>query len=90
MRGLFVKDGKDRYGLANHRPEALVDMPRFVGDQLVEAHTGGDLSIQACADDPQVAFHAVRQLARLAEDVAQVRWAQTGFIPSCEGRRRAT
>jgi deferrochelatase/peroxidase EfeB len=78
--GLFVKDGKDRYGLAVRRPQALVDMPRFVGDQLVEGHTGGDLSVQACADDPQVAFHAVRQLARLAADVAQLRWAQTGFI----------
>ena len=80
--GLFVKDGKDRYGLASHRPEALVDLPKFNGDQLVEALTGGDLSVQACADDPQVAFHAVRQLARLAADVAQMRWTQTGFITS--------
>ena len=80
--GLFVKDSNDRYGLARQRPEALVDMRRFVGDQLVEANTGGDLSVQACADDPQVAFHAVRQLARLAYDVAQLRWAQTGFMPS--------
>jgi deferrochelatase/peroxidase EfeB len=78
--GLFAKDGKDRYGLAASRPEALVDMPKFNGDQLVEAHTGGDLSVQACADDPQVAFHAVRQLALAASYVAQVRWAQTGFI----------
>ena len=44
------------------------------------ARTGGDLSIQACADDPQVAFHAVRQLARLAYGAAQLRWAQTGFV----------
>jgi deferrochelatase/peroxidase EfeB len=77
--GLFVKDGKDRYGLAGSRPEALIDLPRFNGDQLVAAKTGGDLSIQACADDPQVAFHAVRQLARLAYDAAELRWAQTGF-----------
>ncbi len=41
--------------------------------------TGGDLSVQACADDPQVAFHAIRQMARLAEGVAQPRWMQTGF-----------
>jgi len=80
--GLFTKDGKDRYNLATHRPDALVDLPRFNGDQLVEAITGGDLSVQACADDPQVAFHAVRQLARVASDVAQMRWAQTGFITS--------
>ncbi|HEY1933259.1 MAG TPA: iron uptake transporter deferrochelatase/peroxidase subunit [Acetobacteraceae bacterium] len=79
--GVFVKDGKDRYGLASRRPAALVDMPKFTGDQLVAAHTGGDLSVQACADDPQVAFHAVRQLARIAGSVAQIRWVQTGFVP---------
>lgn len=72
--GLFSKDGKDRFGLAARRPEALVDMPEFNGDQLEEARTGGDLSVQACADDPQVAFHAVRQLARAAGDTARLRW----------------
>jgi deferrochelatase/peroxidase EfeB len=83
--GLFVKDGKDRFGLASRRPAALVDMPKFVGDQLVEAHSGGDLSVQACADDPQVAFHAVRQLARIADGVAKIRWVQTGFMPQRNG-----
>ncbi len=78
--GLFEKDGKDRYGLAARRPEALADLPRFNGDQLAPERTGGDLSVQACADDPLVAFHAVRQLARLADGVAQVRWTQTGFM----------
>ena len=77
--GLFAKDGKDRYGLAAARPAGLVDMPSFNGEQLVAEHTGGDLSVQACANDPQVVFHAVRQLARLAEGVAQIRWAQAGF-----------
>jgi len=80
--GLFSKDGHDRYGLAAHRPAALVDLPKFVGDQLVEEHSDGDLLVQACADDPQVAFHAVRQLARLADNVAKIRWVQTGFLPS--------
>jgi deferrochelatase/peroxidase EfeB len=83
--GLFVKGGKDRYGLGAHRPPALVDLPRFNGDQLVETRTGGDLSIQACADDPQVSFHAARQLARLAYGVAEVRWAQTGYISRPDG-----
>jgi deferrochelatase/peroxidase EfeB len=77
--GLFEKDGKDRYGLASSRPAALIDLPRFNGDQLAPARTGGDLSVQACADDPQVAFHAVRQLARLAYDFAEIRWTQAGF-----------
>jgi deferrochelatase/peroxidase EfeB len=80
--GLFVKEGKDRYGLAVQRPQALVDLPLFNGEELIETRSGGDLSVQACADDPQIAFHAVRQLARLAFGVAQIRWAQIGFIPS--------
>ena len=80
--GLFAQDGEDRYGLAAQRPQALVDLPSFHGDELAETRTGGDLSVQACADDPQVAFHAVRQLLRFAHGIAKVRWAQTGFIPT--------
>ncbi len=79
--GLFVKDGVDRYGLAAKRPDALVDLPKFNGDQLQAARTGGDISVQACADDPQVAFHAVRELDRLSYGAAQIRWAQAGFLP---------
>lgn len=79
--GLFAnKDGADRYGLDKHRPAALVDLPRFNGDQLVADRSGGDLCVQACADDPQVAFHAVRQLTRLAYASAKLRWAQPGFL----------
>lgn len=78
--GLFTKNGDDRYGLARHRPEAFVDMPAFNGDQMVEGRVGGDLSVQACADDPQVAFHAVRQLARIAYGAAAMKWTQTGFM----------
>jgi deferrochelatase/peroxidase EfeB len=79
--GLFVKNGVDRYGLAAKRPEALVDLPKFNGDQLQPARTGGDILVQACADDPEVAFHAVRELDRLCYGAAQIRWAQSGFLP---------
>jgi deferrochelatase/peroxidase EfeB len=82
---LFTKDGADRFGLARRRPEAFVDLPRFVGDQLIPERTGGDLCVQACADDPQVAFHAVRQLARLADGVAKLRWVQSGFVSGAAG-----
>ncbi len=80
--GLFVSQGADRYGLAAHRPEPLAGLPVFNGDQLQEPRTGGDLSVQACADDPHVAFHAARQLARLAGGIARIRWAQTGYAAS--------
>ena len=78
--GLFEKDGADRYGFAKQKPKAFVDMPHFPGDQLVPARTGGDLFAQACADNPQVVFHAARQLARLAYGVASIRWVQAGFV----------
>jgi deferrochelatase/peroxidase EfeB len=35
--------------------------------------------VQACADDPQVAFHAVRNLVRISRGLAVVRWSQLGF-----------
>ncbi|HYP64688.1 MAG TPA: iron uptake transporter deferrochelatase/peroxidase subunit [Acidocella sp.] len=76
---LFTLAGKDRYGLAAKRPEALVNLPGFNGDQLVEGLCGGALCVQACADDAQVAFHAVRQLARLSYGAANLRWVQSGF-----------
>ena len=88
--GLFEKDGDDRYGLRSRRPAALVDLPRFPNDQLIAQKTGGDLTIQACADDPQVAFHAVRQLARIGNGACSLRWAQAGFneTPASEGTPR--
>jgi deferrochelatase/peroxidase EfeB len=79
--GLFLKDGQDRFGLSSQRPQALAELPKFNGDQLLDSRTGGDLSVLACADDPQVAFHAIRQLARLSYGLAQIRWAQLGFLP---------
>jgi deferrochelatase/peroxidase EfeB len=69
----------DRLGLAGQRPEALVDIPPFPGDRLEPALIGGDIGVQACADDPQVAFHAVRNLARISRGVATIRWLQLGF-----------
>lgn len=76
---LFEKDGKDRFGIADRRPKALADLPHFAGDQLDPARSDGDLCVQACADDPQVAFHAIRNLARIAFGTASMRWSQLGF-----------
>jgi deferrochelatase/peroxidase EfeB len=78
--GLFTgADGGDRFGLAARRPAPLVELPAFPGDQLEAARSGGDLCIQACANDPQVAVHAVRNLVRLGVGVVSVRWSQLGF-----------
>jgi deferrochelatase/peroxidase EfeB len=69
----------DRLHLAHRRPAALLDLPALPGDALEADRSDGDLCVQACADDPQVAFHAVRNLARLARGTAVIRWSQLGF-----------
>ncbi|MFD5826597.1 iron uptake transporter deferrochelatase/peroxidase subunit [Lentzea sp. NPDC060358] len=69
----------DRFGLAAKRPERLIDLPRFPKDDLDPARSNGDLCIQACANDPQVAVHAVRNLVRIGFGKVAVRWSQLGF-----------
>ncbi|MGW3458714.1 iron uptake transporter deferrochelatase/peroxidase subunit [Streptomyces olivaceoviridis] len=69
----------DKFGLTDRRPEALVDLPKFPGDNLDRSRTGGDLCVQACSDDPQVAVHAIRNLARIGFGKVAIRWSQLGF-----------
>ncbi|MFJ6195312.1 iron uptake transporter deferrochelatase/peroxidase subunit [Micromonospora sp. NPDC092111] len=71
--------GRDRFGIADRRPAALADLPHFAGDALRPEISGGDLCVQACANDPQVAVHAIRNLARIGMGVVSVRWSQLGF-----------
>ncbi|MFF5291373.1 iron uptake transporter deferrochelatase/peroxidase subunit [Paractinoplanes globisporus] len=71
--------GKDRFGLAARKPAALADLPHFPGDLIDPAISGGDICVQACANDPQVAVHAIRNLARIGMGVVSVRWSQLGF-----------
>ena len=69
----------DRFGLADKKPAALLDLPHFRADNLDPNRSGGDIAIQACANDPQVAVHAIRNLARVAFGTASVKWSQLGF-----------
>ncbi|BEL06479.1 iron uptake transporter deferrochelatase/peroxidase subunit [Actinoplanes sichuanensis] len=71
--------GKDRFALAAHLPPALEPLPKFTGDTIDDAISGGDIAIQACANDPQVAVHAIRNLARIGMGAVSVRWSQLGF-----------
>jgi deferrochelatase/peroxidase EfeB len=77
--GLFEKNGQARFGLDGRRPDALIDLPHFPGDDLETARSDGDIVVQACADDPQVAVHAIRNLARIGFGKARIRWSQLGF-----------
>ncbi len=72
-------EGADRFGLADRQPGALRALPHFPGDNLDPARSEGDLCVQACAEDPQVAVHAIRNLARIGFGTVAVRWSQLGF-----------
>src|SRR4051812_342208 len=81
----------DRFGLARLRPAALTELPALPGDALDRDRSDGDLCVQACANDPQVAFHAVRNLARIGRGLVTVRWSQLGFgRTSTTSRAQAT
>src|SRR6476620_5416884 len=76
----------DRFGLAAKMPAELAPFGTIPGDAVMKpALFDGDLCIQACADDPQVVFHAVRNLVRAARGTAVLKWSQLGF-----GRASAT
>jgi deferrochelatase/peroxidase EfeB len=79
-----------RFGLAGKRPKLLTPLPTLPSDQLQEEFTGGDLCLSACADDPQVAYHAIRNLSRMARGTATTRWTVTGFGRASAGKNQQT
>ncbi|HIY94248.1 MAG TPA: Dyp-type peroxidase [Candidatus Rothia avicola] len=79
-RSLFTQEnGTDRFGLAGQLPQEFEPLPKMVNDFIDTSQSGGDLFIQACAYDPQVAVHAIRNLTRMAVGIATLRWSQLGF-----------
>jgi deferrochelatase/peroxidase EfeB len=74
--GVFDRPG---LGLAGRRPPELQPLPPLPGDELNGLESGGDICVQACADDPQVVFHAIRDLARIGRGTVTMRWSQLGF-----------
>ena len=83
--GLFEKPG---LGLAAKRPAALREIPPLPADELNQLESGGDICVQACSDDPQVAFHAIRNLARIGRGTVAMRWSQLGFGRTSTTSRR--
>jgi deferrochelatase/peroxidase EfeB len=86
-RSLFAKPSLN---LSAACPEPLVKLPAFTGDALNPEICDGDLGIQVCADDPQVAFHAVHDLVRLASPAAVPRWALSGFGRTANSKSQET
>ncbi|MFN3338573.1 MAG: iron uptake transporter deferrochelatase/peroxidase subunit [Dietzia sp.] len=72
--------GHDRFGLADRLPAPLAeDIPRMAAEKIDTGRSGGDLVVQACAEDPLVALHAIHNLTRIAFGWATVRWTQLGY-----------
>jgi deferrochelatase/peroxidase EfeB len=80
------------YGLAEHRPPLMRPLKALPSDALRPEWSGGDLSLQACAEDPQVAYHAIRVLSRIAKrlNAASVRWTVMGFGRASAGKGQVT
>jgi deferrochelatase/peroxidase EfeB len=76
----FNENGKDRFGIASKMPAYLKDIPRMPSENLNPSLSGGDICIQVCAEDQQVAFHAIRNFIRLSTGSATVNWMVEGFI----------
>jgi deferrochelatase/peroxidase EfeB len=68
-----------RFGLSGRKPAELAQLPPLPNEDLDPDSSGGDLCVQACSDDPLVAFHAVRNLARLGMGVVEHNWMELGF-----------
>jgi deferrochelatase/peroxidase EfeB len=85
---LFERDGEDRFGLRALRPRRLFPLGPLPGEQLVPERSNGDVCVQACAQDPVVAFHAIRTLARTGRGSAVLRWTQLGFGRTSSTTRR--
>jgi deferrochelatase/peroxidase EfeB len=76
---LFANDAGKRFGISSQQPAKLAELPHFPADKLDPLRSNGDICIQACSDDPQVAVHAIRNLARMGFGKVAIRWSQLGF-----------
>lgn len=77
----------ERFGIAAHKPDKLVELPRITGDRIKDS-VGSDFGIQICADDPQVVFHALRGLARMARPKANLTYVHNGFLPNRQSAKQ--
>ena len=76
-----------RFGLAARSPPRWLALPPLPNEELDPDFTGGDLCVQACSDDPLVAFHAVRNLARIGMGVVEHNWMELGLRPHLHDQR---
>jgi deferrochelatase/peroxidase EfeB len=77
----------ERFRLAARRPVALRELPTFPGDALDTQTSGGDLSVQVCADTLRKAEGGLARLLTLGGAAARVRWSQQGSMHRWPGER---
>jgi deferrochelatase/peroxidase EfeB len=75
--GPSIFDG--RFGFAPLKPSNFNELPKFAADEVPADRLGSDILIQVCADDDQVAFHAIRNLIRISKGTLTPLWLQSGF-----------
>jgi deferrochelatase/peroxidase EfeB len=80
----------DRYGLSDNQPLKLGRMPIFPNDSPEDAWLDGDLLVQVCANHPDTAHHAIRDIINNTGNDMQLRWKIEGYAspprPSGTGR----
>ncbi len=69
----------ERFGLASQKPLKLTGMTAFPNDALEAAWTGGDLSLQICANHADAVHHALRLIAKHTRGWMQPRWKMQGY-----------
>lgn len=81
----------DRFGLAQHRPAELFEMPRFFNDRQIDpALTHGDLAVQITAPTQQAVVRALHQLVLVSINSLTLRWVQEGYndvLPPSDDRK---
>jgi deferrochelatase/peroxidase EfeB len=69
----------ERFGLASQKPKRLVPMRVFPNDSPDPAWLHGDLSLQLCANHPDIVHHAIRDITRHTRGAMQLRWKIEGY-----------
>jgi len=67
--------------LAPLKPKHLQRMTAFPNDALRRAICHGDLALQICANTPDTAIHALRDIVKSLPEFLVLRWKQEGTVP---------
>lgn len=77
--GLGASLFDERFGLISDKPQRLTPMRIFPNDSPDPAWMHGDLSLQLCANQPDVLHHALRDITRHTRGAIQMRWKIDGY-----------